>query len=327
MRNALLPSGAIIAGLATLAGCRDLTPPQVSRPLAGPSFAVSGLSPDSVGICLPAGTPDGSYTFSWTIQHGQPGDIHDVSSPATITIGGITSSGCLIPWRREAPLAEAVAVDVIVTETATPAGVALDSVDVVDRLGDHVYLSATDTASTDATAGGTLVYYHQPIGPLVHVPLPVSLLPLPGPNPSMASGDLRLTLDPTTPPNPCGPVRVSGSGVAICGIIRNPGGETFTGGVLGFGDLAFPFATDAVPPSPCRQYVIQGAVAAPVGLVTQAASDPGRLTLRFDSKEHPDGAIGGSPAGSVSGGQTAGRGAAASVSANAQGACVIRFGF
>src|SRR5713101_5152751 len=132
-RRSLLPV-AIVA----LAACQDVTTPVRRAAVPPPALTVVPLWPDTVGICIGAGSPSGAYTFSWIIQNGQPGDIHDVTSPATANLG---PGDCLAPWRRETPLPAGVFVNVIVTEVATPPGVALDSVEVQGRYGDHVFLS------------------------------------------------------------------------------------------------------------------------------------------------------------------------------------------
>src|SRR5258708_13548885 len=90
-RRSLLPF-AIVA----LAACQDVTQPVRIRP-AGPDFLVVPLWPDTVGICLGAGSPSGTYTFTWMIQDGQPGDIHDATSPTAATLG---PGACLTPCRR-----------------------------------------------------------------------------------------------------------------------------------------------------------------------------------------------------------------------------------
>ena len=331
MRTPLLAAGTAVAVLSTLVACRDLTPPEAAPPKVSADFSGARLSADSVGICLPASTPGGSYTFSWTIQNGQAGDIHDVTSPTTVTFDRQSTDTimgfCILPWRRTTPLPAGVFVDVIVTETAAPAGVGLDSVEVQDRFGDHVYQSATDTASVDTLSGGTLTYYQQEIGSLVRAPVGVRLLPLPSANPSAASGRVQVRLGVLYPPRPCGPVaaRSGGSGVTLCGVIHNPGGETFTEGVLLASGMSVPFGAAALPPNPCVQYVVQGTVRVPAGLVTQLAGDPSGLALRFDSKEHPDGAIGGSPAGGSVTDAAAGGGAGADAQAHDSGACLVRF--
>jgi hypothetical protein len=320
-RRSLLPF-AIVA----LAACQDVTQPARIRP-AGPEFLVVPLWPDTVGICLGAGSPSGTYTFNWMIQNGQPDDIHDVTSPTAANLG---PGACLAPWRRLTRLAADVRVTVIVTEMATPSGVALDSVQVQDRSGDHVSLSATDTAQVDTISGsgGAFTFYHERLRRVIPLPVLVAILPLPRPDPSLAFGRVRVSLDAQHPPNPCGPMRAlrGGSAVALCGEIRNPGAETFTGGVLTAGGLSIPFATIAFPPDPCRQYVVQGTFAVPAGLATQLAADPSGLVLRFNSVEHPDGAIGGSPSASRAtpseGGAVAGSRGASAV----RGSCLVRFG-
>lgn len=319
---ALIP-GALVALAA--GGCRDLAPPERPGTMRPPNFTVVPLWRDTVGICIGAGSPSGSYTFSWIIQNGQPGDIHDVTSPVTASLG---PGQCLAPWRRETPLPANVFVTVIVTEVATPLGVALDSVEVQDRFGDHVYLSATDTVQVDTDFGGALTYYHHQLGQFLKLPVLVAVLPLPNPNPSRAFGRMRLAFDPFAPPDPCGPIPpASGGGaVGICGTIHNPGAETFTNGVLIAHGVSIPFGVGGFPPDPCRQYVVQGTFAAPAGLVTRLASAPSSFTLRFDSREHPDGAIGGSPTGGGGTGPEGGVAAAAGASRSERGACLVRLG-
>src|SRR6266567_655721 len=227
-----------------LAACQDVATSVRPTAVPPPAFTVVPLWPDTVGICLGAGSPSGSYTFSWIIQNGQPGDIHDVTSPAT---ANLSPGECLAPWRRLTPLSAGALVEVIVTEVATPPGVAVDSVEVQDRYGDHVYLSATDTAQVDSASGGALTFYHEQLGQAIHVPLLVAILPLPRPDPSVAFGRFRVLLGAQVPPDPCGPLRAlrGGSAVALCGTISNPGAETFTGGVLIAGGVSIPFATVA----------------------------------------------------------------------------------
>lgn len=144
-----------LCALLATGACSDAASPKVGD--AGIRFTVVPLWPDTVGICLGAGSPSGTYTFSWIIQFPQPGDILQDVSPTT---RDMNPGECLLPWRRATPLPGGVFEDIIVTEVAAPPGVRLDSVEVQDRYGDHVYASATDTAQVDTLSGAALTFYH-----------------------------------------------------------------------------------------------------------------------------------------------------------------------
>ena len=141
--------------LLATAACSEAASPNVKD--AGISFSVVPLWPDTVGICLGAGSPSGTYTFSWIIQFPEPGDIFDEVSPTT---RALNPGECLLPWRRTTPLPGGVTEDIIVTEVAAPGGVRLDSVEVQDHFGNHIYASATDTARVDTLSGAALTFYH-----------------------------------------------------------------------------------------------------------------------------------------------------------------------
>ena len=145
----------LVCALLATAACSEAAAPKARD--AGLSFTVVPLWPDTVGICLGAGSPSGTYTFSWIIQFPQPGDIFQDTSPTT---RAMNPGECLLPWRRDTPLPGGVVEDIIVTEVSAPGGVRLDSVEVQDRFGDHVYLSATDTAQVDTLSGAALTFYH-----------------------------------------------------------------------------------------------------------------------------------------------------------------------
>jgi len=144
-----------LCALLATAACSEAATPKIGA--TGLSFTVVPLWPDTVGICLGAGSPSGTYTFSWIIQNAQPDDIFQDVSPTTRSMN---PGECLLPWRRETPLPGGVLEDIIVTEVAAPGGVRLDSVEVQDRYGDHVYASATDTAQVDTLSGAALTFYH-----------------------------------------------------------------------------------------------------------------------------------------------------------------------
>ena len=144
-----------LCALLATAACSEAAAPNGKAP--GISFTVVPLWPDTVGICLGAGSPSGTYTFSWIIQFPQPGDILQDVSPTTRTMN---PGECLLPWRREIPLPAGVTEDIIVTEVSAPGGVRLDSVEVQDTFGDHIYVSATDTARVDTLSGAALTFYH-----------------------------------------------------------------------------------------------------------------------------------------------------------------------
>ena len=115
---------------------------------------------DTIGICLGTGSPSGSYTFAYTIQNQQPGDINDVPSPVTATLN---PHECLVAWRRLTPLPAGVVVTAIVDVLGVPPAAKLDSVELQDRNGTQVSAFTPDTVRADTTSGGALTYYyHQP---------------------------------------------------------------------------------------------------------------------------------------------------------------------
>ena len=144
-----------VCALLATAACSEAASPKAGNPAI--SFTVVPLWPDTIGICLGAGSPSGTYTFSWIIQNTQPDDIFQDVSPTTRSMN---PGECLLPWRRTTPLPGGVLEDIIVTEVATPGGVRLDSVEVQDRFGDHVFVSSTDTAQVDTLSGAALTFYH-----------------------------------------------------------------------------------------------------------------------------------------------------------------------
>lgn len=142
-----------------IGACRDATPP-VGAVFAPPSFIVTPLWVDTIGICLGTGSPSGSYTFAYTIQNQQPGDINDVPSPVT---ANLNPHECLVAWRRPTPLPGGVVVTAIVDVLGVPPATKLDSVELQDRNGTQVTAVTPDTVRADTTSGGALTYYyHQP---------------------------------------------------------------------------------------------------------------------------------------------------------------------
>src|SRR5947207_1167726 len=100
----------IALGMLAAGACRDVTPP-ARVAFTSPSFLVTPMFVDTVGICLGTGSPSGSYTFAYTIQNQQPGDINDVPSPVT---ANLNPHECLVAWRRLTPLPGGVVVTAIV---------------------------------------------------------------------------------------------------------------------------------------------------------------------------------------------------------------------
>jgi len=317
--------------LLAAAGCRDATTPQAAgSPPAHPSLTVVPLWPDTIGICISPGSPSGDYGFQWQIINGQPDDIHDATSPDIITLGPGT---CIVPWRRLAPLPAGVVVTLVVDEISTPPNVVFDSAELQDDfVGDRTsFTSIGDTVRADTIFGGAVTFYHQLAPNFQKNSLLVPLGPLPGPDPSQATGRATLVVKPgQLPPGPCDALRgtAHASAVGICANIHNPGGETFTGGTLTVMGQTFPFATGLFPPGPCRTYVLHGAAGVPAGLVTQLTLHAAGASLVFTSVEHPAGAIGGSGGGS-GGASPAGaviHNADAASPSSGRGECVIRFG-
>ena len=145
----------IVLGILAVTACREATPPTRAG-FVPPSFLVTPMFVDTIGICLGTGSPSGSYTFAYTIQNQQPGDINDVPSPVTATLN---PHECLVAWRRLTPLPAGVVVTAIVDVLGVPPAAKLDSVELQDRSGTQVTASPTDTVRADTDSGGALTYY------------------------------------------------------------------------------------------------------------------------------------------------------------------------